>query len=76
MITRIVILSPKSGLVPDRFKVAILKSLLKKSGVDHVLFSNFRPVWNLYFLLKVVEKAVVAQLMDHLNHNEGLLEEF
>ena len=36
----------------DRFKVAMLKPLLKKSGADHELFSNFRPVSNLYFLSK------------------------
>ena len=78
MITRIVNLSLTSGQVPDRFNVAMLKplQLLKKCGADHELFSNFRPVSNLYFLSKVTEKAVAAQLMDHLNDNEGLLEEF
>ena len=50
--------------------------MLKKSGADYELFSNFRPVSNLYFLSKVTEKAVAAQLMDHINDNEGLLEEF
>ena len=35
----------------------MLKPLLKKSGADHELFSNFRPVSNLYFLSKVTEKA-------------------
>ena len=76
VITRVVNLSLTSGQVPDRFKVAMLKPLLKKSGADHELFSNFRPVSNLYFLSKVTEKAVPAQLMHHLNDNEGLLEEF
>ena len=76
VITRIVNLSLTSGQVPDRFKVAMLKPLLKKSGADHEVFSNFRPVSNLHFLSKVTEKAVAAQLMGHLNDNEGLLEEF
>ena len=76
VITCVVNLSLTSGQVPDRFKVAMLKPLLKKSGADHELFSNFRPVPNLYFLSKVTEKAVAAQSMDHLNDNEGLLEEF
>ena len=76
VITRIVNLSLTSGQVPDRFKVAMLKPLLKKYGADHELFSNFRPVSNLYFLSKVTEKAVAAQLIDHLNDNESLLEEF
>ena len=76
MITRVVNFSLTSGQVPDRFKVAMLKPLLKKSGADRELFSNFRPVSNLYFLSKVTEKAVAAQLMDHLNDNDGFLEEF
>ena len=67
VITRVVSLSLTSGQVPYRLKVAILKPFLKKSGADHELFSNFRPVSNLYFLPKVTEKAVAAQLMDHLN---------
>ena len=66
---RIVNLSLTSGQVPDRFKVAMLEPFLKKRGADHKLFSNFRPVSNLYFLSKVTEKAVAAQLMDHLNDN-------
>ena len=76
VITSIVNLSLTSGQVPDRFKVAMLKPLLKTYGADHELFSNFRPVSNLYFLSKVTEKAVAAQLMDHLNDNKSLLEEF
>ena len=50
--------------------------MLKKSGADHANFSNFRPVSNLYCLSKVTEKAVAAQLSDHLNDKEGLLEDF
>ena len=30
---------------------------------------NYRPVSNLCFLSKVIERAVVSQTMDHLNHN-------
>ena len=54
----------------------MIKPLLKKSGADHENFSNFRPASNLYFLYKVTEKAVAAQLCDHLNGNGGFLEEF
>ena len=76
IITRTVHLSLQGGQVPDRFKIGVIKPLLKKSGADHENFSNFRPVWNLYFLSKVTEKAVAAQLCDHLNGIEALLEEF
>ena len=42
----------------------MLKPLLKKNGADHELFSNFRHFSNLYFLSKVTEKAVAAQLKE------------
>ena len=62
---------------PIDSKLAWLKHCLKKNGADLENFSNFRPVSNIYFLSKVTEKAVAAQLCDHLNgNNEGLLEEF
>ena len=66
IITRIVNLTLQGGQVPDRFKVGVMKPLLKQSGADHENFSNFRPASNLYFLCKVTEKAV----------NEDFLEEF
>ena len=61
VITRIVNLSLQSGQVPDRFKAAVIKPLLKKSGANHENFSNFRPLSNLYLLSNVTEKAVAAQ---------------
>ena len=77
VITRIVNLSLQGGQLSDRFKVGVIKPLLKKSGAEHENLSNFRPVSNIYVLSKVTEKAVAAQLCDHLNgNNEGLLEEF
>ena len=44
-------LSLQGGQLPDRFKVGVIKPLLKKSGADHENFSNFQPVSNLYFLI-------------------------
>ena len=56
VVTRIINLSLTSGQVPDRFKVTMLKPLLKKNGADQELFPNFRPVSNLYFLSKLRRK--------------------
>ena len=39
IITRIVNLTLQGGQVPDRFKVGVIKPLLKKSGADHENFS-------------------------------------
>ena len=41
IITGIVNLSLQGGQVPDRFKVGVIKPLLKKNGADHENFSKF-----------------------------------
>lgn len=42
---------------------------MKKSGLDCNVLSNFRPVSNLPFLAKVLEKVVLKQLQEHLSTN-------
>ena len=46
-----------------------MKPLLKKSNLDHNELKNFRPVSNLPFLSKVLEKVVLSQILSHLNSN-------
>ena len=45
---------------------------MKKSTLDPDYFQNFRPVSNLSFLSKVIEKIVAAQLLKHLEKNNLL----
>ena len=45
--------------------------LLKKPGAE-VVFSKFRPVSNLSFMSKLVEKAAVEQLLNHMEKNHPL----
>ena len=45
--------------------------LLKKSNLNSDDFKNFRPVSNLPFVSKVIEKVVAVQLVDYLNDNLG-----
>ena len=54
-------LSLSTGSIPEDLKIASLRPLLKKSNADCEQFSNFRPVSNLKFLSKLVEKSVFAQ---------------
>ena len=64
-----------SGAVPQCFKHALVKPLLKKSNLDPELLKNYHLVSNLPFLSKVLERVVLTQLMTHLEtHN--LLEPF
>jgi len=45
---------------------------LKKPGLNTADIANFRPVSNVSFLPKVVERTVARQLNDHITKN-GLL---
>jgi exonuclease III len=57
---------------PDVLKKAIIIPHLKKSSLDAAVFNNYRPVSNLSFISKVVEKVVAARLRNHLSQNELL----
>src|SRR4029434_10377590 len=74
-ITKVVNLSLQSGYVPPALKVAVIRPLLKKPTLDPEVLANYRPISNLAFLSKVLEKAVASQLQDHLKHN-NLFEKF
>ena len=71
----IINLSLSTGYVPQSFKVAVIKPLLKKPTLDPGVLANYRPISNLPFLSKILEKTVANQLCDFL-HNNGLFEEF
>ena len=51
-------LSLLSGYVPQSFKVAVIKPLLKKLTLDPGVLANDRPISNLPFLSKILEKVV------------------
>lgn len=68
-ITQIINDSLSSGIFPDIYKKAIVKPLLKKASLDQNNLKNYRPVSNLMFLSKLIEKVVLGQLLDHLATN-------
>ena len=63
-ITEMVNLFLLSGHVPENWRTAVVFPLLKKPGLD-LVDKNFRPVSNLPYLSKVVEKAALQQLLFH-----------
>jgi hypothetical protein len=69
VIVEIVNRSLNSGVFPDSFKSAIVRPLLKKPSLDREQLKNYRPVSNLAFVSKVIEKAVAQQLNSHLQIN-------
>ena len=73
-ITKIVNLSLSSGVFPDAMKLALVTPLLKKPNMDPDILSNYRPVSNLSFLSKLIERVVIKQLNAHLeSDSESLL---
>ena len=50
-------------------KVALLRPMLKKPGLDVEDMNSFRPVSNLSFLSKIVERAMLDQLLPFLEEN-------
>ena len=55
--------------------LSAITPILKKPGADPSNFNNLRPISNLPFLSKILEKTVASQIHDHLSHNT-LYEQF
>ena len=70
-ITMLVNLSLSYGLFAESWKMSIVKPLLKKVGLE-LIFKNYRPVSNLKFLAKLVEKCMLLQFNEHCSKNSLL----
>ena len=66
-LTLIVNSSLSSGTMPDDMKTALVVPLLKKQGLNTDTLSNYRPVSNLQFIGKIIEKCVANQLCQHIS---------
>ncbi|CAB4036308.1 Hypothetical predicted protein, partial [Paramuricea clavata] len=69
VVVRIINLSLESGTMPDSLKIAVVQPLLKKYNLSYEEFCSFRPISNLKFVSKSIEKAVAVQLTDYLTEN-------
>ncbi len=58
------------GYVPKTFKLAVIKPLIKKPQLDPKDLVNYRPISNLPFLSKILEKVVSSQLYSFLEKND------
>ena len=70
-ITNIINYSLTEGSFPNCFKTAYVTPLLKKPNLDRNLLKNYRPVSNLSFISKLIEKVVAKQLNNYID-SEGL----
>ncbi len=70
LITVIVNKSLADGVVPSDFKKALVKPLLKKPSLDKEILKNYRPVSNLPYISKVLERIVAERLEVHFTSND------
>ena len=68
VITVIINRSQMSSTMPDEYKLAILRPLIKKMGLALIL-NSYRPISNLQFVSKIVERSVASQVVDHMKGN-------
>lgn len=66
LFTEIVNESMETETFPACLKHAVVIPVIKKHGLDHNTLSNFRPVSNLSFLSKLIERCVLRRLTRHL----------
>ena len=64
--TSLVNLSLSLGSIDGLLKQADIVPLLKAVGIDFTLHKNFRPVSNLQFLGKLIERVVAKRLKRHM----------
>ena len=75
-IMHIINLCLSTSVFPASFKSAVVLPLIKKLGLDPQVFENFRPVSNLSFLSKLIEKVISSRILKkHIADNE-LIDKF
>ena len=58
-------LSLSEGIFPDCLKNAIVRPRLKKTNLDPEDMNSYRPISNLTFLSKTVERVVAIRFVEH-----------
>ncbi len=70
VITKIMNLSLSStSVMPGKLKEALLAPSITKAIIDAEILKNFRPIPNLAFISKIVEKVVDSQLESYITYN-------
>ena len=69
MVNSIVNLCLTTGDFPISCKSSIVIPLIKKPGLDREMLKNYRPVSNLSFLSKVIEKVISISILGHILDN-------
>ena len=57
------------GYFPEAFRLAEVTPILKKATLDPTILGSYRPISNLPFISKVLERAVNERMVAHLQAN-------
>ena len=68
-ILTLVNLSLSTGSVEGLIKESVVIPILKKHNLDFEILNNFRPITNIEFISKIIEKVVLNRLNQHMNAN-------
>ena len=70
LITYICNRSLSEGSMPSSLKAAVVTPLLKKPNLEKSDVKNYRPISNLTFISKLIERCVSAQLTNYVTSNQ------
>ena len=70
IVSHIVVTSLQSSVMPEKYKTSYISPLLKNTGLNPESLLNYRPISNLPFISKVIERVVAKQLTVYLQEND------
>ena len=70
ILTAFINASVRTGVMPDLIKVANITPIIKKPSLNKESFRNYRPVSNIPFTSKLIEKYVDGHIEAHCVQHE------
>ncbi len=69
VVANLVNASLSTGRFPKCFKHALVTPLIKNGKLDENSMASYRPISNLHYVSKLLERCVTKQLQEHLLKN-------
>jgi hypothetical protein len=71
VVANLVNVSFSTGKFPKGFKHALVTPLIKNNKLDENSMASYRPISNLHYVSKLLERCVAKQLQEHLSKNSS-----
>ena len=72
ILQKIIDRSLTAGIFPSYMKYAHVIPIPKNQSINKSTFSNYRPISNLSFISKTIERIIAKQLRTYINNNNIL----